>query len=254
MTEVDTAFNYSDFAAHHLLGTIDPAITERLSITTKIGFFPEGHDLAPKRLSEAARQIADELGRAPDVLLLHNPERSAPMFAAACAELARLRDAGLCGGWGVSTWDPRVLLGSRVPTSPDVVMVRCGLTVPARVLVAAEQFIMEVQPHEVRGMSPFGGNTADPIWSKVDPARFLEPASRAKEPSRFQSAFAAAFALPRVSAVAVGTGDVSHLRQLCDAAGLQAEPDTVARYRALLTQRSTLSSKEAANVGEAARS
>lgn len=182
---------------------------------------------------------------------MHNPERSAPMFTPACVELVRLRDAGLCGAWGISTWDPGALLGSTVPARPDVLMVRCGLTVPAHILAAAEQFIMELQPRELRGMSPFGGSGADPIWSKVDPTRFLEAASRAEAPDLFTAALAVAFAVPRVAAVAVGTGDVDHLDQLCGAAHLRADADTVARYRALLTRRSTLARKEPAIVGEA---
>lgn len=253
MTELDTAFSYSDFAAHRLIAAIDASITQQLSITTKIGFFPDGHDLTPKRLAGAAHQIADELGRAPDTLLLHNPERSARVFAGACEEMVRLREAGLCGAWGISTWNPGALLGTSAPEPPDVLMVRCGLKVPARVLDAAEQFISELRPGEVRGMSPFGGTTADQMWSKVDPGRFLVAASQATEPSRFQSALAVAFAVPRVSAIAVGTGDTSHLNQLCDAVGLRADPNTMARYRAMLTQRSTLSNKETAKTGEIAR-
>jgi aryl-alcohol dehydrogenase-like predicted oxidoreductase len=253
VTEVDTAFSYSDFAAHRLLAVAGAEIDTPLSITTKVGFFPHGHDLAPTRLCAAAHQIVDDLGRPPDTLLLHNPERSAPMFTRACEELIRLRDAGLCGSWGVSTWDPTALLGRGAPSPPDVVMVRCGLTVPARILAAGEQFIRELQPSEVRGMSPFAGNTSDPIWGTVDPARFLGPASRAEEPSRIQSAFAVAFALPRVAAVAVGTHDAHHLGQLCHAAELEADPDTVGRYRALLATRLTLAHKEPAKVGESAR-
>lgn len=250
--EVDTAYSYSGFTAHRLLASLAPHTLERLSITTKIGFFPDGHNLAPTRLAAAARQIADELGRAPDTLLLHNPERSGQMFIPACEELIRLREAGLCAAWGISTWDPGALLGLSLPTPPDVVMVRCGLTTPARILSDAEQLLTALQPREVRGMSPFGGSTTDPIWSKVDPTRFLEPASQAEEPNRVQSALAVAFAVPRVAAIAVGTGEVSHLDQLCDAVDLRADPDTVARYRALLARRSTLS-QETANAGEAAR-
>ncbi len=253
MTEVDTAFSYTDFAAHQLLAAVGPEITTRLSITTKVGFFPEGHDLTPTRLSAAAHQIVDDLGRPPDTLLLHNPERSAPRFIRACEELIRLRDAGLCRSWGVSTWEPGALLGRDALASPDVVMVRCGLAVPARILAASEQLIMELQPREVRGMSPFAGNTSGPIWSKIEPARFLTPASRAKEPNRIQSAYAVAFAVPQVSAIAVGTQDSDHLGQLCDATELHADPDTVARYRALLAERHTLAQKEPANVGESAR-
>lgn len=164
-----------------------------------------------------------------------------------------MREAGLCAAWGISTWDPEALLGLSPHVRPDVVMVRCGLATPARVLSAAEQFLMGLQPREVRGMSPFGGSARDPIWSKIDPARFLEAASRAAQPSRVQSALAVAFAVPRVTAIAVGTGEASHLDQLCDAVDLRADTDTVARYRALLARRSTLSQKETANVGEAAR-
>lgn len=253
MTDIDTAFSYTDFTAHTLLAAIDPEITTRLSITTKVGFFAHGHDLTPTRLAAAAQQIADELGRPPDTLLLHNPERSAPSFTRACEELIRLRDAGLCGSWGISTWDPGALLGHDVPGRPDVVMVRCGLAVPARSLAAGEQLITDLQPREVRGMSPFAGSTSAAIWTQVDPARFLDTASRARGPSRIQSALAVAFAVPHVSAVAVGTRDPNHLDQLCEAAELRADPDTVARYRALLAERLTLAEKDSAKDGESAR-
>ena len=63
VTDIDTAFSYTDFTAHTLLAAIDPEITTRLSITTKVGFFAHGHDLTPTRLALAAQQIADELGR-----------------------------------------------------------------------------------------------------------------------------------------------------------------------------------------------
>jgi aryl-alcohol dehydrogenase-like predicted oxidoreductase len=254
VTDVDTAFSYADFTVHKLLAAIGPEITTQLSITTKVGFFPDGHDLAPTRLSAAAHQIADDLGLPPSTLLLHNPECSPPMFARACEELIRLRDDGLCGAWGISTWNPAALLGRDVPDPPDVVMVRCGLTVPAHILAAGEQFILGLRPREVRGMSPFGGSTSAPLWSKFDPARFLDAASRAKEPSPIQSAFAVAFAVPRVSAVAVGTHDSNHLDQLCDATELQADPDVVARYRFMLAERLTLAQKEPAKVGESTHS
>lgn len=252
MTEVDTAFSYTNFTAHQLLATIDPEITARLTITTKVGFFPEGHDLTPARLSTTAHQIADDLGRPPHTLLLHNPERSAPMFTRACSELIRLRELGLCSAWGISTWDPEPLLGHEVPAPPDVVMVRCGLTVPSPVLTTGEQFIRDLRPREVRGMSPFGGSTLDPIWSKANPTRFLIADSQSAEPSRIQSALAVAFAVPHVSAVAVGTRNGRHLDELCDATRLEADPKTVARYRALLDERHTLAQKKPANVGESA--
>ena len=181
-----------------------------------------------------------------------NPERSAPIFTRACEELIRLRDVGLCGSWGISTWDPGALLGRSAPAPPDVMMVRCGLKVPARVLAVSEQFLMELRPREVRGMSPFGGSTTDPIWNTVNPARFLTTDSRVKEPSRLQSAFAVAFAVPSVTAVAVGTQDLSHLGQLCDAVDLQTDPDILARYRALLAERLTLAQKEPEKVQESA--
>ena len=250
VAELDTAFSYSDFASHALLAGIGSDITAHLKVTTKVGFFIDGHDLTPARLAEAAHRTADDLGRVPDTLLLHNPERSAPRFARACEELIRLRDAGLCGAWGVSSWDPTALLGQSVSQPPDVLMVRCGLAVSARVLSAAEKLISQLRPREVRGMSPFGGTTAGRIWRTVDPAMFLDPASRDTAPTRAQSALAVAFAVPRVSAVAVGTSDAAHLGQLCDAAKLRADPDTVGRYRSLLATRRTLTETQPATVEE----
>jgi aryl-alcohol dehydrogenase-like predicted oxidoreductase len=250
VSELDTAFSYSDFVSHALLAGIGSDITAHLKITTKVGFFPDGHDLAPRRLSEAAYRIADDLGRVPDTLLLHNPERSAPLFTRACEDLIRLRDAGLCGAWGVSSWDPTALLGQSVSQPPDVLMVRCGLAVSARVLSAAEQLMSQLRPRVVRGMSPFGGSMADSIWHQVDPAMFLDPASRDTAPTRVQAALAVAFVVPRVSAVAVGTSETNHLEQLRDAAMLRADPDAVGRYRSLLAERRTLTETELAMAEE----
>jgi aryl-alcohol dehydrogenase-like predicted oxidoreductase len=234
VTEIDTAFNYSGFAAHRLLAEAGRGLLDRFSITTKVGFFADGHDLTAARLSEAVERISDQLGRVPDTLLLHNPERSAGQFSAACEALIGLRDRGFCTSWGFSTWNPRPLLGVAVPESPDVVMVRCGLAVPHEVLGAAEQLVARLRPSEVRGMSPFGGSAADPVWAVVDPTLFLVAAEGANQ---VQAAFAMAFAVPEVPAVAVGTSRPEHLRQLLRATRLEVRPEVVAQYRALLGAR-----------------
>lgn len=137
---------------------------------------------------------------------------------------------------GVSTWDAVPLLGAGAPT-PDVLMIRCGLTAPQGTLAAAEQLIAELEPVEVRGMAPFGGAGTDQLWQDVNPAIFLDEPSRARDPGRFQAALAAAFAIPRVAAVAARTSSTSHLTDLHDALTLTADQNTVARYRALLAAR-----------------
>lgn len=252
VTEIDTAFNYAGFKAHSLLAEIDSSVTRRLAITTKVGFFADRHGLAPEKLAAAAHQTAEGLGRVPEVLLLHNPERSAPHLAAACEAMVQLRESGLCGSWGISTWAPAALLDyvDAATPQPEVLMVRCGLTVSHRVLTAAEALIDRLRPREVRGMAPFGGNPSDPLWQTVDPALFLTPASRSVNPERLQAALGVAFATPRVSAVAVGTSRASHLAQLCEASALNADPETIARYRTLLAERHKLSARTDSNAGK----
>ena len=165
---LDTAYNYQHFDGHRALAIAAGELLDRFEISTKVGFFPDGHSLAPARLRAAVEQTVSELGRTPTTVLLHNPECSPQAFQRACEALAGMRDAGLCQAWGLSSWSPRPLLAFDPGAEPDVLMVRAGLTVPAGDLDAAEQLAVRLQPTRLWGMAPFGGHAADPVWSAVN--------------------------------------------------------------------------------------
>ncbi len=211
-------------------------LLSKFSVSTKVGYFPEGHSLAPARLRAGVEQAAKDLGREPDAILLHNPEHSHPdaeTFTQACAVLSNAAQTGLCGGWGVSSWDPRPLLDLDAPR-PDVLMVRAGLLVGIDVLEAAEALVTRWRPARVWGMSPFGGSTTKAVWERFDPQVFL----RNSPPStRVQAAFRSAYGMPRVEAVAVGTDNVDHLRELVDALAYEVDDQVVQEYRHLLRTR-----------------
>lgn len=223
------------------------------SISTKVGYFPGGsrcndHSLDPTRLRQAVETAVADLGRPPEVLLLHNPEMSltggvrdlqGDQFAVACAQLQDLTDAGWCGAWGISSWDPRPLLqtldGQPLVPAPQVLMVRAGLLVRAGVLAAGEQLadLLGVPPPGRWGMSPFAGSVCAPVWEQVDPRIFLD--AEQGDVTRIAAAFAVAGQVPPVSRVAVGTSSVAHLHELVHASALRVDPDQVSRYRALLS-------------------
>ncbi|MFB7473728.1 aldo/keto reductase [Kitasatospora sp. NPDC056184] len=234
VTTIDTASNYLHHRSHRTLSEVAGALLPKFSISTKVGYFSDGHSLSPARLREAVETVVADLGREPDTVLLHNPEHSGPDAQAlmkACAVLADAVKQGWCGSWGISTWDPRPLIGLDA-LRPDVLMVRSGLLVSSSVLDAAEALVTAWRPTRVHGMSPFGGSATDPVWQKIDPRVFL----RSSDATPVQAAFRVAFALPEVEAVAVGTDDAEHLRELCG--GLEHEIDTHAlqAYRQLLRQ------------------
>lgn len=239
MTALDTAYNYHRFSSHRALARIAGDLLADFTVSTKVGYFPDGHDLRPWRLREAAEQSATDLGRIPDTLLLHNPECSPHGFASACVALSDMREQGLCHAWGVATWDPRPLRSAsgHVPR-PNVVMIRSGLTVPADVLDDSEELAGRLGTEALWGMAPFAGNTADSIWTKVDTSLFLAPGQRA---TPLQAGVAAAFALPEVTRVALGTSRLDHLAELARARSMEANVASVKRYRALLRRTATAS-------------
>ncbi|MFE2430683.1 aldo/keto reductase [Streptomyces sp. NPDC059373] len=242
MTALDTAFNYNGFTSHRTLARIAPDLLPDFDLSTKVGYFPDGHDLDPQRLREAVEQSAEDLGRIPDTVLLHNPERSPGDLAPACAALSQMRDQGLCRAWGITTWDPRPLRhATRDIPRPDVVMIRTGLTVPGAVLDAAEEFTERVNPLQRWGMAPFAGNTADPLWTTVDTALFVAPGQQA---TAVQAGIAAAFALPTVSRLAVGTSSPGHLAELASGARLETNAKTMTHYRVLLRRTATVGERE----------
>ena len=239
VTDLDTAFNYQHFASHRMLPTIADDLLSEFTISTKVGYFPDGHDLEPARLRVAVERSVEELGRTPDTVLLHNPESSVGGFADACAVLLEMHGAGLCKTWGLSTWDPRPLLDTawEIPR-PDVAMVRAGLTVPVGILDAVDELVDRAQIAELWGMAPFAGNADDSIWQTVNTSAFLVPG---QQHSALQAGVAVAFAVPEVTRLAVGTSHIEHLAEAVGGARLEINTETVTAYRALLRDRATVS-------------
>lgn len=155
---IDTAFNYRGFTSHRSLARVAGDLLAEFTLSTKVGFFPASepatravHSLDPARLRAAVDQSCDDLGRAPDVVFLHSPERSLAgltlrqsrdSLAAACDALTTATVAGQCGVWGVATWDPRpvvaALAGDPSGIAPEVLLLRAGLAVADPILTATE--------------------------------------------------------------------------------------------------------------------
>ncbi|WP_413800077.1 aldo/keto reductase [Streptomyces iranensis] len=247
---IDTSFNYLGFRAHETLAKVARDLLPKFSISTKVGFFPgperAEHSIDPGRLRAAIEQTARTLGQEPDLVFLHSPEQSVTQLsegsarhclADACSVLADAREQGLCRAWGVASWDPRPLaaiVGSDLPR-PDVLMVRGGLFVGIGVLEAVDCLTERWKPSAMWGMSPFGGSTAEPVWNTFDPRLFL--CDPEQDCSAVQAAFRCAYHLPVVDAVAVGTDNLDHLRELTDSLGIGVDEVTVRRYRRLLRDR-----------------
>lgn len=235
------------------------------TISTKVGFFPrEGqraaHYLTPELLCSSAERAVDDLGVVPSVMLLHNPEESltdlpavqaSDRLGAACAVLAEAKAAGLCGGWGISSWNPRPVLAALAEATPavprpDVVMTRAGLLVSADLLDQAGQLfdLLNVQLAGRWGMSPYGGNARDPIWTEINARTMLDG-----EPlcSQHQAAFRLAYELPNIQRVAVSTNNPMHLRALVAATTFQVDHERLSTYRALL--RETAQTESAIEIG-----
>ncbi|WP_043265444.1 aldo/keto reductase [Streptomyces sp. CT34] len=247
---IDTSFNYHGFLAHTALAAAGRDLLSRFQISTKVGFFPAAgraeHSLDPDRLREAVEQSNRDLGRAPDLVFLHNPERSLTgsseaaqdSLGTACAAVERAAAKGLCGGWGISSWDPRPLPGLVDATlpRPDAVMVRAGLLAGIDVLKASEALAArwDLNPAQLWGMSPFGGSTTQSLWDELDPRVFIQ------EPhdglSAVQATFRVAYSLPRVGRIAVGTDNPTHLQELVNALRYEANTDILSAYRRLLRE------------------
>ncbi|MFJ9416694.1 aldo/keto reductase [Streptomyces sp. NPDC101227] len=237
ITAVDTAYNYGRYEGHRALASEAGELLGRFEVSTKVGYFPDGHDLDPVRLRTAVAEAGEALGRVPDTVFLHNPEHDPGRFAVACEALATCQAAGLCRAWGVATWNPLPLVpvAAGLSVRPEVVMVRAGLAVPGPVLDAAENLAHEMSARTVWGMAPFAGNPSDQVWSGIDTGLFLEPGQPAV--SSVQARLAAAFAVPSVSRIAVGTSRPDHLAELAAATRVAASAQTVHAYRTLLRER-----------------
>ncbi|WP_210593684.1 aldo/keto reductase [Streptomyces sp. GESEQ-35] len=251
VTALDTSTNYLGFRSHQILAQTAGDLLPKFTVSTKVGYFPgpggAEHSLDPVRLHAAVEQAAGDLGQEPDLVFLHNPEHSLrkagphgqEALVEACAALDDATGKGLCAAWGIASWDPSSLVGLIGPTvpRPATLMVRAGLLVGVRTLDAADALIKawDLDPSEVWGMSPFGGSTSDSVWAKIDPRVFL---GDRRQLSCVQAAFIAAYHLPRVGTVAVGTDEPAHLGELVGALVGEVEERMVQEYRSLLRDRS----------------
>ncbi|MFJ3422204.1 aldo/keto reductase [Streptomyces sp. NPDC086082] len=251
VTALDTSTNYLGFRSHQVLAQTVGDLLPKFTVSTKVGYFPgpggAEHSLDPVRLHAAVEQAAGDLGQEPDLVFLHNPEHSLreagghgqEVLAEACAALDEATGKGLCAAWGIAPWEPSSLVGLIGPTvpRPATLMVRAGLLVGVRALDAADALIRawDLDPSEIWGMSPFGGSTSDSVWAKIDPRVFL---GDSRQLSRVQAAFIAAYHLPRVGTMAVGTDEPAHLGELVGALVGEVEERTVQEYRSLLRDRS----------------
>ncbi|GAA4952457.1 hypothetical protein GCM10023205_12050 [Yinghuangia aomiensis] len=249
ITSLDTAHSYGDFTSHATLAARASDLLPRFTtLSTKVGFLPRGrHTLDPAALRKTIEESVRDLGREPTVILLHNPEQSLRKpeeertrlnFAAACAALQDAASDGLCSTWGVTSWDPRPLveLGDLIGPVPPLLMVPAGLLVPIGVLDASDLLMdrWAVDADHRWGMSPFRRLPDARVWEQIDPRQFLR---HGNGHTRLAAAFRVAYGLPDVAAVAVGSDDPEHIRDLV--ATLKTTPDTerLADYRDALRAR-----------------
>ncbi|MER6557722.1 aldo/keto reductase [Streptomyces sp. NPDC001027] len=246
VTELDTSSNYPGFLSHEKLASTAADLLPQFRVSTKVGYFQmQGgveHSLDPLRLRTGVEQAGRDLGQEPDLVFLHNPEHSLQKpvshgqdaLAQACAALDDATTMGMCGAWGVASWDPSPLSGLIDTTTPrpSVLMVRAGLLVGNRTLLAADVISTAwgLDDGMLWGMSPFGGNMNAPIWERLDPRVFLREGGL----SRVQAAFRAAYHLPQVRAIAVGTDEPAHLSELVDALTCEVDERVIREYRNLL--------------------
>ncbi|MFE2163595.1 aldo/keto reductase [Streptomyces sp. NPDC059447] len=250
VTALDTAAPYLGFRSHAVLAEAAADLLPKFTLSTKVGFFPNAggteHSLDPVRLRLGIERAARELGREPDTVLLHNPERSLAgispadghaLLGSACSALVDAAREGLCRAWGVASWDPRPFGVIRVDDlpSPDVLMVRAGFLVGIDLLDVTAVLREVWKVGETWGMSPFGGRHGK-VWEEFDPRPFLRP--HHGDLSRAQAAFRTSFHLPSAAAVAVGTDDPAHLAELAQALTAQVDTAAVSQYlRALQAHR-----------------
>ncbi|MCL7493856.1 hypothetical protein M8I34_21025 [Streptomyces sp. MCA2] len=83
-------------------------------------------------------------------------------------------------------------------------------------------------------MSPFSGSTTQEVWERFDPGVFLQGSASV---TKAQAAFLSSYGLPRVDAVAVGTDNVEHLRELAEVLSYKVDENVVREYRQLLKAR-----------------
>jgi aryl-alcohol dehydrogenase-like predicted oxidoreductase len=254
--DLDTAFNYAGFSSLRRLADIVPDLLSEFYISTKVGFFPSSpghaeHSLNPARIRQAVEITADTLGRIPDVIFLHNPERTVgelgietgySLLVDAAQTLESAVHSGLCTAWGISTWDARPLVGAirgsraELIARPTHLMHRSGILVSSAVMKAADTLaqLLHVGGDGRWGMSPFGGDTRLPFWETVDVSSLL---STQRPFDTVQAAFRLAYELPKVDRVSVSLNQPTHLAELVEATRLSIDPVMVERYRDLLRSR-----------------
>lgn len=254
--DLDTAFNYAGFTSLQRLAAIAPDLLSNFHISTKVGFFPSSsehadHSLNPARIRQAVEITADTLGRIPDVVFLHNPERTVKeagiepgysLLVDAAQVLDNAARSGLCTAWGISTWDARPLVdairdrSAGLTTLPTHLMHRSGILVSSAVMDAADTLaqLLYVGRDRRWGISPFGGDTHLPLWETVNVGSLLS----AQQPfDTIQAAFRLAYELPKVDRVSVSFNQPTHLAKLVEATRLSVDPVMLERYRDLLRSR-----------------
>ncbi|WP_019629344.1 aldo/keto reductase [Actinomadura atramentaria] len=246
---IDTSFSYHDFASHRTLARKAGDLLREFTVSTKIGFFPARHgaehSLDPMRLRTALEQTNRDLGRTPDLVFLHNPERSLrprhiqqarEVLGQACAALDEAAADGLCGAWGIASWNPEglpALIDGSMPR-PHALMVRSGLFVGIETLDASAALAArwDAPGTACWGMSPFAGDASNAAREGLDPRLFLRGA--AADCSRAAAAFRVACRLPSVSSLAVGADDPRHLGALLDSLRFAVDDRRIRRYVELL--------------------
>lgn len=84
-------------------------------------------------------------------------------------------------------------------------------------------------------MSPFGGDADDPLLDTIDTSLFLR--TPGEECTRVQGRVPNGLLPAPVDAVAVGTDNPSHPRELLDALRYETDGARIQRYRTLLRER-----------------
>lgn len=236
---IDTAFNYRQFNSHTELR---PCATT-FKISTKIGFSRRGHTLDPAPLLVDAETICNELGRAPDILYIHNPEESlrvlptdeaGDLLRSTFELMAGLVRDGLAASWGLSTWDAEALCmlirGTVVDTPPRCLMTQTGLplTGPQVDAVLSLRDLLRVAPEDAWGAAPFGGPRMAREIIAVPGIQGLGGATP------IQAMVLAAFEVPTTATVAFSSRSVSHISEVAEAVKMEPSSDWLARYLSLI--------------------
>ncbi|GAA1146280.1 aryl-alcohol dehydrogenase-like predicted oxidoreductase [Kitasatospora gansuensis] len=251
---VDTAANYSHGQAENALA---PVLVRHpdLKVSTKVGFIPadtgriavragmltpadarRGHCLAPGYVAWQVTRSARRLGRAPDIVFVHNPEHDCPPGAvterlyAAFLALEEACNQGVIKAYGVATWRG---FSSGVFDVADLVAlaVRAGglnhhlsaVQLPVSVVhlapvgLALDGLGVLVEAAsaglEVFASAPLhGGEIPDMVGLEL--AELITPGSTPAE-----AALAVVASAPGISRVLLSTGNPQHWSRAADAVG-----------------------------------